>query len=244
MIQSLYKTKRRLWKKYRHWRRARRAPAAALGRLPVEVRERLESMYRGDAVPGADGAPVSLESGAKINRDKGAVLHDLHDRIRPRLSIETGLAYGYSTLFVLGSMIREGYGHHIALDPFQQESWGGVGAAHAAALGVGERFTFLSEDSSTALTRMAAEGTRAQWIFVDGDHRYDGAFLDFTLGARLLDVGGVIILDDVWMKSVSKVAKYIRRNRPDFVEESVPANLGVFRRVAEDARPWTHFVNF
>lgn len=244
MFRQLYKKKRRLWAKYRYWRRARRGLPEAVGRLPDEVRARLESLYRGEPQRAADGEMRELHAGTKIHYDKGAVLHDLHDRIRPDLSLETGLAYGYSTLFVLGSMIREGYGHHLAMDPYQMHSYHGVGTQHARELGVPERFTFLEEDSATALTRLHAEGRRAQWIFVDGDHRFDGALLDFVLGARMLDEGGVIILDDVWMKSVSKVAAFVRRNRPDFVEENVPANLGVFRRVAPDERPWTHFARF
>lgn len=241
---KLYKKKRRLRSKYRYWRRERRGPPAAIQRMPADVVARLESMLRGERIEGSDGTLHELHSGTKIHYVKGAVLHDWHDRLRPELSIETGLAYGYSTLFVLGSMKREGYGHHMALDPYQFTSYAGVGTTQAAHVGMQDRFTFLEEDSATGLARLASEGRRAQWIFIDGDHRYDGVMLDFVLGARMLDVGGVIILDDLWLKSVSKVAKFVRRNRPDFVQEKVPANLAVFRKVAEDERPWTHFKRF
>ena len=200
-------------------------------------------MYEGGPQPGANGQLIEPDRSTKINYRKGAVLLHWHEKLRPSLSIETGLAYGYSTLFVLGAMKRDGYGHHIALDPFQ-DAYGGVGAQHAVELGVGDRFTHLVEDSATALGRMAAEGKRIQWLFVDGDHRFDGALLDFTMGARMLDVGGVIIVDDLWMKSVAKAVKFVRRNRPDFVEEPAPASLGVFRKVAEDTREWTHFRPF
>lgn len=244
VLKKLNKKRRRLWSKYRYWRRARRRPPEAVGRLPADVLERLQSMYRGDPQPGSDGKNYKLHGGTKIHYEKGAVLHDWHDRIRPALSIETGLAYGYSTLFVLGSMKREGYGHHMALDPYQFTMYDGVGARQAESVGMHDQFTLLVEDSATALARLNAEGKRCQLLFIDGDHRFDGVMLDFVLGARMLDVGGVIILDDMWMNSVKKVARFIRRNRSDFVEVREPVTMGVFRKVTEDERTWTHYKRF
>lgn len=244
MLKRLYQKKRRLWARYRYWRRGLRGPPESLQGLPDEVVERLESMYARAPQTGADGRPVEIQSGTKIHYQKGAVLHDWHERIRPELSLETGLAYGFSTLFVLGCMKRHGYGHHVAVDPYQMAHFGGFGTTHARHLGMEDRFTFLDQDSATALTRLHVKGERAQWVFIDGDHRFDGAFLDFVLAARMLDVGGVIILDDVWLRSVRKVVRFVRRNRPDFVEEKVPANLGVFHKIAEDERPWSHYKRF
>ena len=53
-------------------------------------------------------------------------------------------------------------------------------------------------------------------IVVDGRHLFDLALVDFTLSAELCSMGGYIILDDMWMRSVQRVVGFIRTNRKDF----------------------------
>ena len=69
--------------------------------------------------------------------------------------------------------------------------------------------------------------------------------MDFTLAAQLLDIGGIIAFDDLWMPSIRRVMRWVRRNRPDFEEVQVPPrNLGAFRKIAEDERHWRHYERF
>jgi hypothetical protein len=82
-------------------------------------------------------------------------------------------------------------------------------------------------------------------IFIDGNHRFDDALVDFTLSAELCPMGGYIILDDMWMPSIRRAVSFIRSNRKDFEELKTPTrNVAAFRRVGEDTRAWNHYANF
>ncbi len=241
---SIYRHKRRFWKAYRERRALRRGPPAAWERLPPEVVERLESLHRFDPQPGFDGALHEMDGKTRLKQPKGCVLFELHEKLRPASSLEIGLAYGFSTLYFLASMKNSGEGHHSAIDPFQDRDWKGVGRMHAEHLGMGDRFTCYQELSVAALPKLAAEGKRYQLIFIDGDHRFDGAFMDFCLSAPMLDEGGCIAFDDMWMPSVRRAVSFVRTNREDFVVEEQPSRLAVFRRVGEDKRHGTHYKRF
>jgi hypothetical protein len=108
-----------------------------------------------------------------------------------------------------------------------------------------DRFRFIEEKSLFALAHFAERGKTFEVIFIDGNHRFDDAFVDFTLSAELCPMGGRIVLDDRWMPSIRRVVTFIRSNREDFEELKTPvANIAVFRRIGEDKRPWHHYVNF
>lgn len=213
--------------------------------LPPEAAALLESMYASEPQLGSDGERHALNEITRFPKEAGLQLYDLHTRLKPELSIEIGLAYGFSTVYLLAAMKQGGVGRHVAIDPFQHSEFAGIGSRHAETLGLADRFVHLEERSVDALPRLQAEGARAQLIFIDGDHRFDGVIVDLYLASELCDVGGVIAFDDVQMPAVARALDFLRANRPDYEEEPVSAeNLAVFHRVARDQRSWDHFVPF
>ncbi len=232
-------------KRYKQWRKARKPLPPTYARLPEAVRDRLATMYAWAPQLGSDGALHEMDGHTRIDPNKGCPLFDLWTQTKPDVSLETGLAYGFSTLYVLGAMLGHPSSRHIAIDPFQNESYHGIGAQQAGTVGLAERFTFYEESSLDVLPRLHGESTRIQFAFIDGDHRFDGAFVDFTLAAQMLDEGGVVLFDDLWMPSLRKTVRFIRRNREDFTEIPTPArNLAAFRRTGSDTRDWRHYVGF
>ena len=82
-------------------------------------------------------------------------------------------------------------------------------------------------------------------VYVDGNHRFDGVLIDMVLSDPLLEVGGLLLLDDTWMPSVQKALRFFETNRTDYRREPCPeASLAVLRKVARDERDWRHFVDF
>lgn len=61
---------------------------------------------------------------------------------------------------------------------------------------VRDRMTIVTEDSHTAMTRMIQSGLKFDYIYVDGDHIYDGVKKDLYDAAELLTPHGVILVDD------------------------------------------------
>ena len=232
----------RLAYKLRRWTLRPPPPAA----LAPDAEAVLASMYAWEPQPGHGDALHPLDGFTRIARARGDLLYHYCREVKPDLSIEVGLAYGFSTVFLLSALREQGRGHHIAIDPFQTDSWHGIGAAQARKLGMQDRFTLIEERSEQALVRLALEGREAQLVFIDGDHRFDGALLDFTLADRLVPEGGLVVFDDLWMPSVQRVVAFIDRNRSDW--ERLPPRIAAataFRKVAGgDPRAWDHFVRF
>ena len=92
---------------------------------------------------------------------------------------------------------------------------------------------------------LAAGGLQAQLIFIDGQHRFDNALVDFFLADAICATNGIIVFDDMWMPSIQKVVRFIANNRSDYrYRETNVQNAAVFSKVGGDERPWDHFVDF
>jgi predicted O-methyltransferase YrrM len=218
--------------------------ALSLDGLGVPFRQRLKSMYLGESQPGNNGLVV-LDEVTRISEPQGMWIYETYLKLKPTRSLEIGLAYGFSTVYILAAIDQTGYGYHTALDPFQQNYWHGVGALQAKLLNMESSFRLLEEFSVPALARFATQKEEFEFIYIDGNHRFDNAFMDFTLAAEVCPMGGKIILDDMWMPSIQAVVSWIRSNRKDFQEISTPIpNIVQFERVGTDSRTWDHFVPF
>lgn len=234
----------------------RLAPEAALklnekrlGTLDPWYRALLLSMYHGEKQIGTDGKRHPVDKWTRISPTQGMWLYDLCLSVKPKATLEIGMAYGYSTIYFLTAIAKNQFGHHTAIDPFQCSQWFGIGLAHAKAavsrIGLDSAFHFIEDRSDRAAIDLTRSSSKFEVIFIDGNHRFDDVLVDFYLYAPLCTLGGHIIFDDSWMSSIQTVAAFIRSNRTDFVEIPTDVhNIFVFRKVGEDSRYWKHFRRF
>jgi predicted O-methyltransferase YrrM len=221
-----------------------RSPAEILSPLPRPFQAALLSMYDGEPQVGSDGQLHSLDGMTAISPEQGMWLYNLCREAKPRNTLEIGLAYGYSTVYFLTSIHENGFGHHTAVDPFQSQ-WHGIGRLRPQSLGMSDNFCLIEEKSVSALVHLANRGETFEVIFIDGNHRFDDAVVDFTLSAEVCTLGGFIVLDDMWMPSIQRAVAFIRLNRKDFEEiKPLVSNVAIFRRIGEDTRDWQHYVEF
>lgn len=176
----------------------------------AELEEFVDEAYRRGSVPDETGAPVSLAPHS-VAPQLGAALRDLAIACGADRTIEVGLALGMSALFLCQAVLARG-GRHVAIDPFQQQSWRGAGLRALREAGVGEFVEVIEEESQLALPRLVSEGREFDLAFVDGDHRFEGVFLDLYFMTRLVKPSGLIVVDDMWMPSVRTAVAYIERN--------------------------------
>jgi predicted O-methyltransferase YrrM len=217
---------------------------ASLQSIDPPFHEALASMYRNEAQTGDGGRFHPLQPTVRISTAQGLWLYDLCLSIRPKATLEIGLAYGFSTLFFLAALAKNAHGRHTAIDPFQHVHWHGIGLRHARQTAP-DQFEFIEERSDRAAIDLVRDARTFDLIFIDGNHRFDDVLTDFYLYAPLCSIGGVVIFDDLWMNSVKTAVSFVRNNRADFVEVPAgPRNVRMFRKVSEDVRSWDHFVNF
>jgi tetratricopeptide (TPR) repeat protein len=221
------------------------SPPASARQASVEPRALLDSMYRAEPQLGSDGQLHPINPMVKITPEEGALLVQLYAELRPQRTLEVGLGYGFSTLFFMMAMQQFGGGHHIAIDPNQHKSFHGIGKTRVSLLQMEDRFTLIEQPSAKALTLLAAGGLQAQLIFIDGDHRFDSALVDFFLADAICAPNGIIIFDDIWMPSLQRVVRFIANNRSDYrFRPTDIQNAAVFCKIGRDERPWDHYVEF
>ena len=225
--------------------------AAQLADLPGPMQRSLLALYAREPQQGDDGLSHPIDATTRIKPEEGLELLGLARQLGARDLLEVGLACGFSSQFLLAALALEGGGRLVAIDPYQDSDWHGIGRRLAATsagampqLGSGA-FRWIGERSDRALPQLQQQGERFDLIFIDGYHRFDDVLIDLSFAARLCRPGGVLVLHDMWLPSVRSVVAFIEGNRPDLPRLPTPCpNLAVFRREGEDQRSWDHFVPF
>jgi predicted O-methyltransferase YrrM len=183
--------------------------------------------------------PENIRSSA-VKFSEGEYLHELVRANGFGKTLETGLGLGLSA----ASVMSASRGRHVAVDPFQAD-YGNCGLKNLERLGLADKLEFYADYSHSVLPRLLAQRRTFEFIFIDGDHKFDGQFVDFYYAASLIEQGGFIVLHDTWMRGTSYLISYVRNNREDFafVPQSL-RNMAVFRKRGVDRRGWMHFEGF
>lgn len=206
--------------------------------------ETLAEMYTAEVLPGTGPDPVTLRQDVRITMLQGAQLNRLMKESGTRRSLEVGFAYGFSSVWMAEALIDRPDGLHVSIDPSEETVWGGVGLAQLARLQSRAGFRWIPDLSIFALTDLGRQGERFDFIYIDGNHRFDDVLVDFYLSDFLLSRGGLVALDDMWMPAIRSVASFVRSNRNYELLPQPAQNLVVFRKLRDDDREWRHFTPF
>src|SRR5437868_6635763 len=210
-----------------------------------ETEELLVDMYTAQELRGtASDEPIPLDLRTRITIAQGSQINQIVRQSEVFKSLEIGFAYGYSTIWILDALRSRTNACHVAIDPFELTSWRGVGLYQVKRLDLNANFDWIAEPSIHALSRLIQAQERFQFIFIDGNHRFDDVLVDFYLSDQLVSPGGIVAFDDMWMPSVRSVANFIRRNRRYEIVPQPVKNMLVLKKIADDDRDWRHFERF
>jgi predicted O-methyltransferase YrrM len=139
-------------------------------------------------------------------------------------TIEIGLAYGISTLFICEALLMKGDRNacHVALDPYQETGFKNCGLQFLEEAGVADMVEYHAVESQIALPQFVNENRRFDFAFVDGSHLFDRTFLDLIYLGRLVVPGGVVFADDYQLSSVAKAISFCLTNLGWTLEEASP----------------------
>jgi predicted O-methyltransferase YrrM len=155
-------------------------------------------------------------------------------------TLETGLAYGRSASHIIAATEAK----HIAIDPFQA-NYDSLGLKNLEALGMTEYLTHIADYSHNALPSLHKEGQTFDFIFIDGDHKFDGELIDFYYADLLLEANGYVLLHDTWMRSTRLLMSFIETNRKDYKKHRTPLrNFALYQKVGTDTRNGMFFKEF
>lgn len=174
----------------------------------------LEEILRSGYTTSASGQLVRARYG--VGPDEVKFLQELISELRPRVSLEIGLAYGVSALCICDAMEKVAGSRHIVIDPYQrrEDGYKGIGLHNLTRAGYGEMVEFFEQLSHRALPQLEAQGRKIDFAFIDGWHTFDYTMIDFFYIDKMLNVGGIVVLDDANWVSIRKLCRYIVTNLP------------------------------
>jgi predicted O-methyltransferase YrrM len=216
-----------------------------------QVRRVIERLVRErSAVARSDGSVHNLFPIA-IGATEGEALREWVIREGATRTIEIGLGYGISALFIGEALVASGASNvrHVVLDPNQTTTFADCGLQFLDEAGILAFVEFHAEESQIALPRFVGEERSFDLAFLDGNHRFDRVFLDVIYLGRLVRPGGIVFVDDYQLPAVERATSFCRTNLGWTLEGvSAPDDLhqwAVLRTPREsDTRSFDFFVDF
>src|SRR5262249_49714025 len=171
----------------------RLGPPAAPRRPPRGCQTLAEILERNAVLEGDTWLPLH----SHVSREDGAFLQRAIEATRATRTLEVGMAYGVSTLFICEALAQiSAEARHVALDPFQHADWRGIGLANVKRAGFESIVEFHEKRSELALPAFLAEERVFDVVLIDGWHSFDQALVEFYYVNRMLRSGGIVLFDD------------------------------------------------
>src|SRR5262245_48985641 len=196
-----------------NFRNTRPIPMGADGALHPLV----EEILRTGKVKTRDGRLEDAHS--HIPRDECEMLYRQVAATSATEAIEVGMAFGISTLCLCDALCRNATSetdkkrpHLVVMDPAQHDGWQGLGLQQVASVGFGDMVEFHERPSQAVLPELAAQGRRVQFAFIDGWHTFDHTLIDFFYVDQVIEIGGVIVFDDVGYPAINAVVRFVLAN--------------------------------
>jgi len=161
---------------------------------------------------GQDGQELTATGG--ITAAEGEILLRLCRDTNAQVTLETGLAYGFSALVFLQHH-KEGsrHGKHYAVDPDQQSRYKGSALRIIAEAGLNSYFEWLAGPSHLKLPKLIEAGVQLDCAFIDGMHLFDYTLIDFFLIDKMLRPGGLVAFHDMYGYEKLKALSFVLSHR-------------------------------
>jgi len=135
-------------------------------------------------------------------------------------TLEIGLAYGISALFIADEIKDKPKARHYVIDPFQNGHWSGLGLLNLERAGLRTIVDFREEFAQIVLPQLLQDGIRIDFAYVDAGKRMDDTLLFSYFLQQLLRVGGLIAFDDLSFPGIRKALRYILQQKHFQLKES------------------------
>jgi predicted O-methyltransferase YrrM len=182
----------------------------------------------------SDSVPLT----SAVASEEGELLQRLVRGVDATVTLEVGLAYGVSALYICDALqVREDTRHYV-IDPNQRRSvcgecWDGVGIGNLERAGFAGIVRLIEKPSHLALPELEAAGVQVDFAFIDGWHTFDFTLVDFFYVDHLLRVGGIVVFDDCNWPAIRKACRFVATNRAYSAVDAIVPPPSRKRRVAE-----------
>jgi predicted O-methyltransferase YrrM len=168
-----------------------------------------------------------------VPRKDALILQDMVRFVKAKTTLETGVAFGLSTLAICEALAegrtstdyadytdssgpdsgRGSQAKHYGVDPEQNTVHAGAALASLKRAKLDSVFELLEGPSHLMLPKLLEKGVVLDLGFIDGWHTFDYTLLDFFYIDKMLRPGGVVLLHDRSWPSKQKVIRFIMTHR-------------------------------
>jgi predicted O-methyltransferase YrrM len=179
----------------------------------ARIRGEIDKLYREGICRGEDGFTRNLYP-TSVTPGRGRFLGELCRRLKPTATLEIGMGWGLSTLHLLEAVLQNGElrNRHVIMDPYQSADYHNGALRVLREADAADLIEFYEELSALCLPRLIEQKRSFDFVFIDGDHRYDGLFVDLVLVDKLLVPGGVVAVDDTEIDAVNLACRFAETN--------------------------------
>jgi len=157
--------------------------------------EKIDNLYHqefADAEKKVLETPVQMGGGGNCE-----LLYYLVLYAKPTLALETGVAYGWSSMSILLGLEENGYGQLTSTDmPYakmnNEDYVGCVVPKHLK-----KRWTLMRKPDRQAIPKFLKENMEVQLVHYDSDKSYRGRMWAYERLWKKLSVGGIFVSDDI-----------------------------------------------
>jgi predicted O-methyltransferase YrrM len=220
---------------FRYWR----APHTLVRKLQLQLSPHELKGYLGEAAPLTRSLetkladvkwPAGSTPGASTSQDRGPVLYALVRALRPTHVLETGVASGTSSYYLLAALAKNGSGSLDSVD-LPPEAWKGTAYGERDTVALPEqqrtgwvvpvelrpRWRLHLGDTKALLPGIVAGASPVDLFLHDSEHTYETMIFEYRTVWPFLRESGVLASDDVgWNRAFGDFAREHRLN-PCFV---------------------------
>jgi predicted O-methyltransferase YrrM len=181
--------------------------------MNLQLPATLAEMYTNGIVTDRNNQPMKAHS--TISKAEALMLMKLVVDLKAAVTLETGVAFGASSLAICGAKQAFESDHkiHYGVDPNQRTEYADSAIVSLQKEKLDNQFQLLDGPSHLMLPKLIEKGVQLDFAFVDGWHTFDYTMIDFFLIDKMLRPGGMVAFHDMHSLSKQKVLRYILTHR-------------------------------
>lgn len=160
---------------------------------------------------------------------EGKILYNIiKDNNNNYKTLEIGFAYGFSSMYICQALKDiHSKNKHVIIDPFQKANYNNIGIYNMKQCPL-NNYVLHEDLSEIILPQLLKKEKKFDFIYIDGLHTFENTLIDFYFCDKLLNINGIIIIDDFSWSSIKKVIKFVKNNYKNYIILEGPTKTNIF----------------
>lgn len=176
------------------------------------------------------------EKNISVSKKEAVFIYHFIKRYNLKRTIEIGFNQGCSAAHIISASKKK----HIVIDPENNI----IGLENIHNLGLSGYLDHRQSISQFELPKLQSSGFKSDFIYFDGNYRFDYLITDLFYSAHILKRHGYLMVRDIGLPSIEKFLKFIETNKPNFKLVDVSPESAIYQKLYFDGKVGNSIVNF